>query len=179
MWTRRSVFDEMSNLFRDFDTLFTRVGEGSRMLPASAARRRELAAGTGETEKPTAWMSTLFPTVECFTRDNQMVLRAEMPGVDPNEVELSVQGDRLTIKGEKKTEHKVEEADYFFQEVDYGKFERSFALPEGTPTDKVKATFRNGVLEVTVPAASLPTAKKVPIEIGPGTGPEKKPVKAA
>ena len=178
MWTRRSVFDEMSTFFRDFDTLFHRMAEGNRLLPTTVPRRRELPATPGETPT-TTWMTTLYPSVECFTRGNELVFRAEMPGVDPKEVELVVQGDRLTIKGEKKTEHKVEEADYFFQEVDYGKFERSFALPEGTPTDKVKATFRNGVLEVTVPAASLPTAKKVPIEIGPGTGPEKKPVKAA
>lgn len=176
MWTRRSVFDDMSNFFRDFDALFSRMAEGNRLLPSTFARRREIPAATSDTSP---WMTTLFPTVECFTRNDQLVLRAELPGVDPKEVELVVQGDRLTIKGEKKIEHKVEEADYFFQEVDYGKFERSFALPEGTPPDKVKATFRHGVLEVTVPAASLPAAKKVPIEIGPGTGPEKKPVKAA
>lgn len=122
-------------------------------------------------------MTTTFPAVECFTRKNEMVFRAEMPGVDPSDVELTVQGDRLTVRGETKTQHKVEEADYFFREVDYGRFERTFELPEGVTAEEVKASFKNGVLEVTVPAKSLPAATKVPIEITPG--PKKKTVKAA
>jgi len=177
MRARWTIFDEMSDFFRDFDSLFNRVVEGNRLLPAHRERSRELPAKTGEAPATTSWMTTVYPAVESFTRGDQMVFRAELPGIDPSDVELSIQNDRLTIRGEKKTEQKLEEDDYFFQEVDYGRFERSFALPEGTPADKVKASYRNGVLEVIVPAASLPAAKKVPIEIG--SGPEKKTPKAA
>ena len=73
-------------------------------------------------------------------------------------------GNQLTIEGERKHEEKKEEKDYFYRELAYGKFSRSLALPEGVEADKVKATFKNGVLEITMPAPKQLAAKKIQIE---------------
>jgi HSP20 family protein len=75
-----------------------------------------------------------------------------------------VVGNQLTIEGERKHEEKKDEKDYFYRELSYGKFSRSLALPEGVDPDKVKATFKNGVLEITMPAPKQLAAKKIQIE---------------
>jgi HSP20 family protein len=93
-----------------------------------------------------------------------LIVKADLPGVDPKEVSISVVGNQLTIEGERKHEEKKEEKDYFYRELSYGKFSRSVALPEGVDPDKVKATFKNGVLEITMPAPKQLTAKKIQIE---------------
>ena len=89
---------------------------------------------------------------------------AAFPGIDPKEVSVSVVGNQLTIEGERKHEEKKEEKDYFYQELSYGKFSRSMTVPEGVEADKVKATFKNGVLEVTMPAPKQLAAKKIQVE---------------
>ena len=77
---------------------------------------------------------------------------------------VSVVGNQLTIEGERKHEEKKEEKDYFYQEISYGKFSRSMTTPEGVEADKVKASFKNGVLEVTMPAPKQLAAKKIQIQ---------------
>ena len=117
-----------------------------------------------------------MPAVECFTKDKQLIMKVELPGVDPKQVEVMVTGNRLAIKGEKREERKIEEGEYFFREIARGRFERTFELPEGVKKEQVNATYQNGVLEVTVPAPALETARKVPVEIQEAG---KKTIKAA
>jgi len=152
-------FDELFDLFQDFDHLFRRTMWQTRELPGeSSSYRRAL---------PVVPMKAAFhPSVECFTRDKQLVLRAELPGVDPKDIEVMVTGTQLFLRGEKKEDHKVDEKDLFFQEVSRGRFERTFALPEGVKADQVKASFNNGVLELTMPSGMIDQARKVPIELG-------------
>jgi HSP20 family protein len=107
---------------------------------------------------------TLKPAVESYVKDGNLVVRADMPGLEPKDVEVTILGNVLTIKGERKEEHEVKKEDYLRREVSYGAFERRMSLPEGTTADRVKATCRNGVVEVTVPMAKEAVAKKVPIE---------------
>jgi len=104
------------------------------------------------------------PAIESHADNGNLIVKVDLPGIDPKEVSISVVGNQLTIEGERKREEKKEEKDYFYQEVAYGKFSRSLALPEGVEADKVKATFKNGVLEVTMPAPKQLTAKKIQIE---------------
>ncbi|HET6371689.1 MAG TPA: Hsp20/alpha crystallin family protein [Candidatus Polarisedimenticolia bacterium] len=161
--------DEMFDLFRDFDGLFRRTFSGFRELPGElSGMRRLLPAGEPKEE-------FYFP-VECFTKDKQIIFRAELPGVDAGQTEVCILGDQLVIKGEKKEMKKIDEKDLFFQEISRGKFERRFSLPAGVKKDQVKATFDNGILEVMLPAESIETARKVPIEITEGG---KKAVRAA
>ena len=80
------------------------------------------------------------------------------------DIEVSILGNVLSIKGERKSEKEVKKEDYLRREVSYGAFERRMSLPEGATADKVKASFKNGVIEITVPLAKETVAKKVPIE---------------
>jgi len=102
--------------------------------------------------------------IESYAKDGNVVVRADVPGLDPKDIEVSVLGNVLTIKGERKDEQEVKKENYFRREVSYGAFERRVTLPEGAQTDKIKATFKNGVVEVMMPIAKEATAKKVPIE---------------
>ena len=108
-----------------------------------------------------------LPAVETFSRGEEFVVRADLPGVDPKNVELSVEGDRLTIRGERKFEHKEgdEGSERAYREVQYGRFERILSLPAGVDPGSVKAGYRNGVLEVTMKAPQGHVSKKVPISI--------------
>ncbi len=102
--------------------------------------------------------------VESYIKDGNLVVRADVPGLDPKDIEVSVLGNVLTIKGERKDKQEVKKDDYFRREISYGAFERRTTLPEGAQTDKIKASFRNGVIEVTMPLVKEATAKKVPVE---------------
>jgi len=107
------------------------------------------------------------PAIESYVKDGNLVVRADMPGLEPKDIEVTILGNVLTVKGERKHEQEVKKEDYLHREVSYGAFERRMTLPEGAATDKVKAVFKNGVIEVTVPMAKEAVAKKVPIEAQP------------
>ncbi len=102
--------------------------------------------------------------VESFVKNGNLVVRADVPGLDPKDIELSVLGNVLTIKGERKDAKEVKKENYFRREICYGAFERRMTLPEGVETDKVKANFKNGVIEITMPMAKEAIAKKIPLE---------------
>lgn len=106
------------------------------------------------------WM----PAIDSHVDNGNLIIKADLPGIDPKEVTVSVLGNQLTIEGERKHEEKKEEKDYFYQELSYGKFSRTIMVPEGVEADKIKATFKNGVLEMTMPAPKQLTAKKIQIE---------------
>jgi HSP20 family protein len=101
------------------------------------------------------------PRIETFRKDNDFVVRIDLPGVDPNDVEVRAEGNLLTVTGERKTEEK--NADY--QETYYGKFERTLTLPQGVEADKIAAHYQHGVLEIRVPLPAQLAGRKVPIQI--------------
>lgn len=104
--------------------------------------------------------------IEEFTEEGTHVLRVELPGIDPDkDVELTVEGDVLHIDAERREEEKSEGRDYVRREWRYGSLHRDLELPRGTAGEDVKATYKNGVLEIRLPRASTsePTATKVPI----------------
>ena len=129
----RSFFHDLSDLDSLFDSAFGRW-----------------------TEEGSAW----WPLVESYTKDGQLILRYDLPGVDPKDVDVSLEGNVLTIRGERRAEHGGEG----YREVQYGRFERTLTMPEGLDPEKIKARYVNGVLEVTVPAPAAAT-RKVPIEV--------------
>ncbi len=107
----------------------------------------------------------LAPPIESLVKGGNLVVRADVPGLDPKDLEVSVLHNVLTIKGERKSEKEVKDKDYLRREVSYGSFERRMSLPEGAATDKVKASFKNGVIEVTIPLAKQVESKKIPLEV--------------
>lgn len=121
----------------------------------------------GEDKTTDPWFTGNLPAVETFMRGNELVIRADLPGVDPKDVELSIEGDRLILRAERKTEQAKggKEDQYTSNEVRYGRFERMLTLPQGVDPESVKATYEHGVLEVTMQAPKDAMSKKVPITV--------------
>ena len=92
------------------------------------------------------------PKLDMFQRNNELVLRTDLPGLTKDEVKVEVTEDKITIQGERKKEFKEEKEGVYRAERSYGSFYREVALPEGAMTDQAKATFKDGVLEITMPA---------------------------
>lgn len=138
-------FSELPTLHKEIDDIFKRFfGAGERML------------GFRETE----WL----PSVESFISKGNLVIRAELPGIDPKDVDISIVGNQITIKGERKTAKETKEEECLMKEISYGSFERSMPLPEGVDANKVHATYANGMLEITMPVPKELAAKKIEIE---------------
>ena len=94
-----------------------------------------------------AWM----PPVDIYETDDQLVLKAELPGINPNDVEVRVEDNTLYLKGERKFEKEVKEENLHRVERSYGSFSRTFALPGSIDADKVQAEYKDGVLTLTMP----------------------------
>ena len=120
--------------------------------------------GGALTETGTA-MTTLSPAVNSFIKDNVFHLQAELPGVSKDDLDISIEENVLTIKGERKETKEKEERDYLLRESRYGSFVRRMTLPDGVNTDKVHAVCEEGVLEVTMPIEKkAANSRKVLIE---------------
>ena len=145
---QRSAFRDLGGLHRDIDAFFEGV------------------FGNRAVEPVADWA----PRVDTYVKDDALHVRADLPGVDPKAVDISVDGDVLTISGERKVEH--EEASY--REVSYGRFERRIRVPEGTEIEKITATCDHGVLDVSVPIPK-PVSRKVKVDVKSGTPIESKP----
>jgi len=102
--------------------------------------------------------------LDVYETDDAVVVKTAAPGVKPEEIQITITGDVLTIKGETKSEEKVEKASYLRQELRYGAFERSVRLPSSLLTDKAEATFDNGVLTLNIPKAEEVKPKTVKVE---------------
>ncbi|MBI5235631.1 MAG: Hsp20/alpha crystallin family protein [Deltaproteobacteria bacterium] len=108
------------------------------------------------------------PTMDCYMKNGQFIVHAELPGIEAKDVDISITGNLLTIRGERKSVVDEKKTDYLFHESSFGSFERTMTLPEGVDTGKVHATCKNGVLELTMPTKAEALPKKVKIEIEEG-----------
>jgi len=107
----------------------------------------------------------LKPTLDLGVTDKEYTITVEIPGVDEKGVKLEIINDTLTISGEKKQEKEEEEKSYYRMERSYGSFQRMLSLPEDADQDKVNATFKRGVLTVTMPRKALPKSDVKQIEV--------------
>lgn len=103
------------------------------------------------------------PAIDMFEKDDKYMVKAELPGMKEEDVDVSVVGDRLTMKGEKKAEHEVKEENYYRSERSYGSFFRSIDLPSDADPGKIEASYDDGVLEVTIPKTAAVKPKKVEV----------------
>ena len=113
-------------------------------------------------DEESLWATDWNPQVDIKEEDKQYVVTADIPGVDPKDIEVTMQGGVLTIRGERKSEKEDKKKDYRLMECSYGSFERSFRLPDDADADKVNAKGRNGVLTITIarkPGAGPKTIK--------------------
>ncbi len=177
---RQSTFDELFDLFRDFDNLFRRSFAGffpgefdtTRLLPSGKTSDKPLVR-RDEEARPFLSRWGYFPAMESFRENGSLVIRAELPGVDPSGVHVTLTGDTLTVSGEKKHSRESGENDVYFREISHGRFQRSFRIPEGVKSEDVKASFQNGVLELKVPVPETEKPRQVRIEIASGNGKKK------
>ena len=141
----RRFGEEMDNLFEDF-----------------GLDRSWLAPISGMARLPQGLWS---PQIEMFERDNELVLRADLPGLTKDDVKVELANNGITIEGERKNENEDKGDGYYRSERSYGKFYRHLPVPEGVKPEDAKATFSNGVLEVTMPAAKREEQKSRRLEI--------------
>ena len=106
------------------------------------------------------------PAMDIYEEGDDIVVKGEMPGMKKEEIHIDINERSVTVSGEKKKEEKVERKDYVHLERTYGSFARTFAIPAEVRTDKARATFKDGVLEVRMPktAEAASRTRKVPIE---------------
>jgi HSP20 family protein len=126
----RFFSDDLMNLFDDL---------GSRRGRSAAAMRAQT---------PGAWM----PSIDVMQRNNELVVRADLPGMNPDDVDVEIGDKAITISGERKQENVEESGSVYRFERTYGTFYREIPLPEGAIVNQAKAAFKDGVLEITVPA---------------------------
>lgn len=142
---RWDPFPELRRMREDFDRLFG-VGPSVSMVPMIAE---------GAT-----------PPIDVFERDNTMVVRANLPGLKKEHIEVTATEDSIALSGEFKHEEEVKEGGFYRRERQIGKFFRTIPMPSAINPDQVKASFKDGVLEITAPKAeqAKTNEKKVPIE---------------
>ena len=105
------------------------------------------------------------PSVDILETENELVLKADLPEVDPNHVEIQLENGTLTLKGERKFEQQKNGKGYHRIERSYGSFVRAFSLPDTVDAEKVKADYKAGVLTVTLPKKEVAKPKSVKVEI--------------
>ena len=124
--------------------------------------RSSMAPGWLEASEPGRWL----PAIDVAESDTAIRIRAELPGIDPKDVDVSVSEDRLVIAGEKKSETKSADNGWTHRESHYGGFSRAIPLPEAVDPDQVKAHYDKGVLTVDLTKSPTSTSRKVPVLSG-------------
>jgi HSP20 family protein len=114
------------------------------------------------------WAGTYLPPVNVREEDNQVVMSVEMPGMEEKDIEVTVQRDTVRVSGEKKEEAQRRDEDFYRMESSYGRFDRLVDLPAEVDEEKAEATFKNGVLTVSMPKneESKTKTKKIPVKTG-------------
>ncbi len=102
--------------------------------------------------------------VDMYQTENEVVVKTALPGIKPADVEVTITGDTLIIKGENKVEEKVKREDYIYQEHRYGTFRRTVTLPGGLETNKAEANFENGILSLTIPKSEQVKPRSIKIK---------------
>jgi HSP20 family protein len=150
---RDSIFQDLFDFRRDFDQIFNRF-----LSWPSAHEERTFITG-------------FTPAVESFIDkdDKKFHCQVMLPGMDPKDVNLQVQGNTLTISGERREVRENKEADFHHREITYGSFQRNILLPEGVEKDRLSAEYRNGMLQITAPIATAALPKKIEIKSLPLT----------
>jgi HSP20 family protein len=156
-----SPFTMMRRFAREMDHLFDDFGlESGWHLPRFLARGREL-LGREAGFIPAEWS----PRIDVLERDGQFTVRTDLPGMSRDDIKVEIVDGLLTIQGERTNEKKEEREGYSYSECSYGSFYRTIPLPEGADASKATADFRNGVLEVTVPAPARAESKARQVEV--------------
>ena len=116
-------------------------------------------------EAPTTRQGTWMPRVDVFERDATLVVRAELPGIDTESLDVTVEGGTLTISGSRSFSQESDEGGFHRKEIYEGQFKRTVLLPEGVDPEAISAASKDGILEVTVPKRPEVLPRKVTVEV--------------
>jgi HSP20 family protein len=141
--------------WRPFSELMSLRQAMDKLFDDSVVRPSRTLAALGE---------VTVPALDIYQTPNEVVIKATLPGVKPDDVSIDISGDTLTIKGETKAEEEVKKEDYLYQERRYGVFSRSVVLPSGLKPDKAEATIEDGVLTLTIPKAEEVKPKAIKVK---------------
>lgn len=136
-------FPGLSSLRTEMDSLFEQFLKGDRFPSAEKIK----------------WQ----PLIDVKDNEKEISVRCEVPGVNPKDIDVSIKGDLLTIKGEKKTEKVEDTDDYYVSEREFGSFLRTIELPDSVDTDSIKAEQKDGVLMIQLKKRAGSSQKKIPI----------------
>jgi HSP20 family protein len=150
--TNRDPFAILRQMTTDFDRVFDEAAFPAFRWPALRTQRFA---------DNSAWN----PQIDVFEKDNRLVTKVDLPGMKKDDVKVEVTDGQLAIFGERKREAEEKGEDFYRCEREYGSFSRAVPLPEGVKLEDVKATFSDGVLEVSVPMPVRPEAKMSKVEI--------------
>ncbi|MBI3592713.1 MAG: Hsp20/alpha crystallin family protein [Nitrospirae bacterium] len=142
---------ELEEMRRDMDRLFDE-------LFTPGQRRRRIWPGRTEG-------GVVVPSIDMYDRKNEIVVKAELPGVNKEDIDLSITKDSLTLKGEIKREEEIKEEAYYISERSCGSFTRTITLPVEIDSEKAKASFKNGILELVLPKKEEAKPKEIKIEV--------------
>ncbi len=131
----RDIFDRFERLFEDFE------------LPTLFEERE-------------GWM----PAFDVAENEKEYIVTAELPGIDPQDIEITISNGVLTIRGEKKREEETKGENYYYMERQYGAFQRSFRLPDEIKEDEIDATYKHGVLKLVIPKVHEGRVKRIEIK---------------
>ncbi|MHB1224019.1 MAG: Hsp20/alpha crystallin family protein [Gemmatimonadaceae bacterium] len=169
-------FEFMRRMNAEMDRVFEDAGFGRGMpdYPATTFAGRGITAGGRTSNIPTgagagvgtfgatgAWM----PQIETLERDDSLVLRADLPGIDRNDIHVDLEEGILTLSGERRQQHEERHEGVYRSERSYGSFYRAIPLPDGVEEDRIAATYENGVLEVVIPLPEQKAQRARKIEI--------------
>ena len=140
--------------FREFSTLQDRM---NRLF-------RESYSGSGQDESLTA--SSFAPAVDVYEDEHKVTLKIEVPGIDEKDIDVQVENNTLTVRGERKIEKEEKEENYRRVERQYGSFVRTFTLPQTVDAEKVSATYDKGVLNIELPKKAEAKPKQIKVNIG-------------
>jgi len=166
-WAGGSPFSFMRRFSEEMGRLFDDFGFGGGFLAPSFGREF---GGLGAAERG-VWS----PQVEVFERGGQLVMRADLPGLTKEDINLEITDEALVIRGERKSEREENEEGYYRSERSYGSFYRQIPLPEGVNAEDANATFRDGVLEITMQAPQREERRSRRLEVQEASAGEEQP----
>lgn len=140
-----SPFEWMNRMSQEMDHAFDRLSRDLGFHRGSWVERRPFGLTSGQD----IWS----PRIEAFHKGDRFIVRAELPGLKKEDVNVELTEDALTIRGERKEERQEEREGYYHSESEYGQFYRTVPLPEGVISESAKASFRDGILEINIQAA--------------------------
>ena len=160
-----SPFSFMRRFSEEMDRLYGDIGFGGGLASGLGRELGRLADLEG---------SIWSPQVEAFERDGKLIVRADLPGLTKDDINVDITDDAIKIRGERRQEKEENKEGYYRSERSYGSFYREIPLPRGVNREEANATFRNGVLEITMPApARQPSSQR--LEISEGAATEQQP----